>query len=43
LGTERDSLIPVNSPLLKKLNMSKEEQREIWAIEQLFALIIDGK
>jgi cytochrome c peroxidase len=31
LGTERDSLIPVTSTLLKKLNMSKEEERALIA------------
>jgi cytochrome c peroxidase len=31
LGTERDSLIPINSPLLKKLNMSKDEERALIA------------
>jgi cytochrome c peroxidase len=31
LGTERDSLIPVTSPLLKKRNMSKEEERALIA------------
>jgi hypothetical protein len=29
--SERDSLIPVNSPLLKKRNMSKEEERALIA------------
>jgi cytochrome c peroxidase len=31
LGTERDSLIPVTSTLLKKLNMSKEEEQALIA------------